>query len=600
MSALPVRSSLRGQLLLVVLGALGPALVFVLWGANRERNRALAASEAEGHRLLSLLSRTQQASLGVTRQLLEGTAGLLEERGGLPDPVHCSSSVARLRRVEPRYASVLIAAVDGRVLCSSPEGFGEVSLADRPYFQKALETGGFAMGAFQIGKLSGKPTVAFAQPVRDPGGRVVSVAVASIDLDWLAEALEQAPPPPGTTLCFLDRNGTILAQHPDGTWPPGSTFALAPRLLELSERRRAAEGPPGTAGVKVWWQVERLAGDAGSTAGYLAMGLPAEILFAGATRALVRQLFALALVAIVALAGVWFFAEALVVNRLEKLAAAARRLGEGDLSARSALPKGGGEMGALARTFDGMAESLERRAVERERAEAELRRSENALRALTERLDGIREEEGTRIARELHDEVGQALTGLKLDLAALKRALPEESGTEAADRIAGMASLADATIERVRRISGELRPQLLDQLGLVSAVEAYLERFGARTRVTTRLEAALDEEGLDRRRASALFRILQEALTNVARHAAASSVTVRLAADGGDVVLTVADDGRGLSASAGPALGILGMQERARAAGGRVTVEGAPGRGTVVTARLSGAAGPASPRTGPA
>ncbi|HUM03273.1 MAG TPA: histidine kinase, partial [Thermoanaerobaculia bacterium] len=277
-----------------------------------------------------------------------------------------------------------------------------------------------------------------------------------------------------------------------------------------------------------------------------------------------------------------------------------RRLGEGDLSARSALPRGGGEIGRLAEAFDDMAGRLARRASERDRAEVELRRTSDELRALAERLDDVREEEGTRIARELHDEVGQALTGLKLDLAALKRALPEETGAGAADRIAGMASLADATIERVRRISGELRPQLLDQLGLVPAVEAYLERFGARTGVTTRLEAALDGEGLDQRRASALFRILQEALTNVVRHAAASSVTVRLAADGGDVVLTVADDGRGLPSSSGPALGIRGMQERARAAGGRVTVEGAPGRGTVVVARLSGAAGPASPRTEPA
>jgi signal transduction histidine kinase len=587
------RASLRGQLLFVVLAALGPALVFVLWGANREQARALRAAEAADDHYLSVVARALEASLDATRGLLEGTASLLEERDGRPDPARCGPGLERLRRVEPRYASVLVALADGRVVCSSPGGAGEVSLADRPYFKAALETDAPAMGEFQIGRLSGKPAVALAQPVRGPSGATVAVAVASIDLAWLSEALGKIPAPAGSRVLVLDRAGTVLASQPAEGSAAGSPFPFASRLGEIADAKHAVRGAADAASSAHYWQAARLV-RAGATLGFVALGVPEETLFGEAGRALTRQLLALGLVAAVALAAVWFFAQALLVSRIERLAGAAHRLGEGDLSARSALPAGGGELATLSRAFDGMADSLERRAEERLRAEAELRRSEDALRALTERLDGIREEEGTRIARELHDEVGQALTGLKLDLAALRRSLPEADAATL-ERIAGMSALADATIERVRRISGELRPLLLDQLGLLPAVEAYLERFGERTGVRTRLEAALDEEALDRRRASALFRILQEALTNVARHAAAAGVTVRLAAEGDDVVLTVSDDGRGFAAPAGPGLGLLGMRERARAAGGRVTVEGAPGRGTVVTARLPRAAGPAPP-----
>jgi signal transduction histidine kinase len=581
------RSSLRGQLAAVVAAALAPALVFVLWGANRERNRALGAAEAEGNRSLSLVARGLEASLDVTRHLLEGTAGLLEERGGRPDPSRCAPSLERLRRIEPRYASVLIALPDGTVVCSSPAGTEEVNLADRPYFGKALETNAFAMGEFQVGKLSEKPVVAFAQPVRDAKGGIASVAIASIDLDWLGGILGRLPAAPGIRLLLLDRAGTILARHPADGPAAGTPFPFASRLGKIADSTHAARGAADASGTVLFWEATRLARD-GGTLGYLALGMPEEILFGAADRALSRQLLALGLVAVVALLGVWFFAQALLVSRLETLSEAARRLGEGDLSARSALPRGGGEIGMLSRAFDEMAGGLSRREAERDRAEADLKRTSDALRALTERLDGVREEEGTRIARELHDEVGQALTGLKLDLAGLRRTLPEAARTAAEPRIAEMASLADATIERVRRISGELRPQLLDQLGLVPAVEAYLERFAGRSGVRTRLEASLDDTALDRRRATALFRILQEALTNVARHADARLVTVRLAPEGGEVVLTVQDDGKGIAEPPGLSLGFLGMQERARAAGGRMTMDGAPGKGTTVTVRLPG------------
>ncbi|HUM02009.1 MAG TPA: cache domain-containing protein, partial [Thermoanaerobaculia bacterium] len=318
------RSSLRGQLLAVVLGALAPALVFVLRGANRERNRALRAAEAEGERFLSVVAGALEASLDATRRLLEGTAGLLEERDGLPDPVRCGPSLERLRRVEPRYASVLVALPGGRVVCSSPGGTAEVSLADRAYFRKALETNAPAMGEFQIGRLSGKPAVAFAQPVRGPSGETVAVAVASIDLAWLSGALRKIPAPPGSRVLLLDRAGVVLASHPAEGSGAGSPFPFASRLDEIAGSTQAVRGTADASAPPLLWQATRLVRDGGTLA-YVALSVPEEALFGAADRALTRQLLALGLVAAVALAGVWFFARALIVSRLEALAAASRR-----------------------------------------------------------------------------------------------------------------------------------------------------------------------------------------------------------------------------------------------------------------------------------
>ncbi len=297
----------------------------------------------------------------------------------------------------------------------------------------------------------------------------------------------------------------------------------------------------------------------------------------------------LGLVAVVALAGVWFLGDVLMLSRMKRLVSAARRLGSGDLSARSGLPREHGELGELAAALDEMAAGLESNEAERNRAAEELRRSNERLRALTGRLETLREEESIRIAREIHDELGQSLTALKMDLGALERALPDGARAAASERIRGMGALVDGTVETVRKISGELRPHLLDPLGLVAALEFALERFGERTGVQTRLDAAAGDEGLDARRATALFRIFQEALTNVARHAGAKRVTVTLDAEERDLVLRVSDDGKGVAAAdleAPSALGVLGMQERARAVGGSVVVEGAPGRGAQVVARV--------------
>ncbi len=215
---------------------------------------------------------------------------------------------------------------------------------------------------------------------------------------------------------------------------------------------------------------------------------------------------------------------------------------------------------------------------------SERKRTEAQLRALAARLEAIREEERTRIAREIHDEVGQALTALKMDLAWLGKKVPPR-GTSVKKKLLGMEGVIDATMDALHRILAELRPGVLDDLGLPAAIRWLAEEFKRRTEIACTVQMTGGEPGLDSGQATAVFRILQEALTNVARHAQAHRVEIRLHFLPTAFELVVTDDGRGITPEeleATGTLGILGMRERAITWHGRVTVHGERGHGTTV------------------
>ena len=227
---------------------------------------------------------------------------------------------------------------------------------------------------------------------------------------------------------------------------------------------------------------------------------------------------------------------------------------------------------------------------ERRQAEEALRASREQLRALAERLQAVREEERTQIAREIHDELGGALTGLKIDFSFLTRAaLKIENETVRTSFIASTDSMIksiDATIQTVRRIAMELRPGILDDLGLVAALEWQLKDFEKRTGIRSEFLPPGEDISLDADLSTALFRIFQEALTNVARHSGATEVHVRLHVEAGSTTLEVEDNGKGIKnekSLSSKSLGLLGMRERAQMFGGRITVTGTPGTGTTVT-----------------
>jgi len=230
---------------------------------------------------------------------------------------------------------------------------------------------------------------------------------------------------------------------------------------------------------------------------------------------------------------------------------------------------------------------IQRDITKRRQEENEILRSRQDLRDLTARLQLVREEERTHIAREVHDELGQTLTGLKIDIAWLKSRLTDRPAL--ADRVQSVIIRIDGAMNTVRRIATDLRPSVLDDLGLVAAVEWQAQEFERSTGITAELDIQAVPSELSDLCASTVFRILQEALTNVARHAQATRVHVRLGVTAGVLTLEVKDNGRGISEAemaSRRSLGLVGIRERAIACGGELTINGAPSLGTTVSVTI--------------
>jgi PAS domain S-box-containing protein len=238
---------------------------------------------------------------------------------------------------------------------------------------------------------------------------------------------------------------------------------------------------------------------------------------------------------------------------------------------------------------------------ERKRADAELRSSRQTLREFSARLQAVREEEKHRISGEIHDELGQILTGLKLDLSWLRTKLRrartsnsiqyyQQSYDPIMEKLQSMILLTNRTIQTVRRIARELRPTILDHLGLLETMEWQAHEFETHTMIRCKVSSNFQDTGLlDQGQATAAFRIFQEALTNVARHAQATKVHVSLMCSDDVLILKVEDNGRGINPSeiyGAPSLGLLGMRERAMFLGGDLAIVGTPQKGTSVTVRI--------------
>lgn len=309
--------------------------------------------------------------------------------------------------------------------------------------------------------------------------------------------------------------------------------------------------------------------------------IPKNDLFAAADRALARNLTWLGTAVAVAMGIGWIGSRVLVLQPVQAVVKSSTRLAEGDLTARTGLSYGSDELGALTRAFDRMAHALQQREEERQKAN-------HKLQVLSRRLVEVQEGERRHIARELHDEIGQALTAADLNL----RASIEANGsTPLLPRLTASSEMIRSVLEKVQDMSLNLRPSMLDDLGLESAVRWYTTRQAE----LARLEAEFVSDPLDRRLDPVIetecFRIAQEALTNVVRHARATSVRVRLAAQDGCLCLSVKDDGIGFDVSAlreqavrGKSLGLLSMEERAALAGGGLELRSAPEMGTEVRA----------------
>ena len=232
--------------------------------------------------------------------------------------------------------------------------------------------------------------------------------------------------------------------------------------------------------------------------------------------------------------------------------------------------------------------SIARDITERKQAEEKLKRTSKLLRELATHLQSIREEERTMIAQEIHDELGQVLTALKIHVSLLANKLNKDQ-EPLKQKINSLSEMIDSSVESVQKISAKLRPGILDELGLIAAIEWQTEEFEKLTNINCSLVLPKEELILEKDKSTAIFRIFQEALTNIARHSQATQVQISLMNYKSNISLEIRDDGKGITQEQikdFKSLGIHGMEERAMVFGGQVSIEGISGKGTAVKVEI--------------
>lgn len=385
-------SSLRVRLIVLVLLSALPALGLALYTGLEQRRQAASAAQESALRLARLTANTQETLVDNTRPLLSTLAKLPEVYPG--DPQTCARTLSDLTVTYPNYSSFSVVGVDGKVLCSSILETSVAGLTELPTFQRVLETHDFVVGDYTFSPLSERPFISFGYPVRSSAGEVEAVILALLSLDWMNQMAPRLGLPEQAALLMTDGSGTILARYPDPDQWIGQTLPEMPLIREIlgSGQEDLAE-TRGLDGINRLYAFTRLAGATESA--YVSIGIPTTAAYAQADRELMRNLSALGFVTLLALILAWFTSDLFILRQIRALLGATTRLSAGDLSARSGLSYGTGELPQLARAFDEMANNLEKR-------ELEVRTAEAKYRSLVEQIPAVTYTSGVDGARGIH------------------------------------------------------------------------------------------------------------------------------------------------------------------------------------------------------
>jgi signal transduction histidine kinase len=569
--------------------ALLPVFALLVFNASESRRRAVGDAQDNALRLTELAVSNQS-------QLIDGARDILITLAQIPaiqsrDRAACLFFLSNVLMQHPLYANFGATDGAGNVFCMTLPQRLPVSIAEQDYFRQAMTSRDFSISQYQISPTNAQAIITLAYPVLDAEGQPQGIVFANLDLRWLAPFMNASPLPQGSTLRVIDPQGVILASYPDGDIEIGQTMREAPMAHSVIQEGTGLTQDQDSSGVHRLYVYTPLRAGADSSV-HIVIGIPTKEVLADSNRVLLQNLIALVLGTTLALGIAWVGMPFFFLHQVNSLVHVTQRLSSGDLGARTGWSSTQGELGLLAHAFDEMAATLERREREQEAAQAQIRKQDSMRANLLHQLMRAQEDERKRISRELHDETSQGLSALLLGLDTISIAARADVG-----RIEGhvqhLKAIADDTLGNIHRLIADLRPSLLDDIGLVAALEWYgeqrLKPFGLTFHL---LERNLPER-LPAPVEAAVFRMVQEGLTNIVRHASASLVTVRLLQDLDDLTIEIRDDGVGFDPqlfdttdSDGRGLGLRGMRERASILGGSLQIESAPGRGTTVRIRI--------------
>jgi PAS domain S-box-containing protein len=404
-------ASLRTRLILIVVLAIVPALLLALGTGLRQRAMLVDHATGIASRLASDVAEDEWLHIMNARLLLASLANnpvILN-----PEPAVCDGLLTRIVATDSSYTNLAVVTPTGELACTAIPGGGRTGANARPYFQRAVAAGQFALAEHGVGGLSGKVNLPTGYPVYDASGSLRLVLHAGIDLSWIGQLAKEVKLPPGSHAALIMRDGTVLDRFPDGpAWRGTAINADSPLAVRIQAGEQHGIGTMvDIDGVPTIYAFRALGGDEDSygqddedeedaapptealsadasgqdpSTAYIVVTVPTSAAMAEADRSMQQNLLALAVVALLAIAAAWFGGDAFLLRRVRSLVATAERLAEGDLGARAKQVGDSGELGRLADAFDRMAESLQRRNLEREDASLALAASEARYRAIVE------------------------------------------------------------------------------------------------------------------------------------------------------------------------------------------------------------------------
>jgi signal transduction histidine kinase len=552
LSGLSIRWWLGGLVAAVAVPLLLMAVLLYASQERRERRDAQQTALRIAKATAARLTRLNAESVALAGRMAA-------QLGAHPADARSCESLFAIVDLFPRYADLFLFDSQGRLVCSAAPRSADRKRSDvaRQWAESQLRAGRLPAHTPQILPIETEYVSLIAAPI-------AGATSGTLVLLELPELLGSEPLPPGAILTILDRDGKVIARSTDARRWSGQNVRTRVTQIAMREKEGVTEGT-GIDGVARQYGFTFLP-DSGW---YIYVGVPTAAVMAPVRQSFIRAVAGGSAIVLIMLVIAATLSRA-IQRPVRALARATESLAQGGYG-KVAAARAPLEIVRLADSFN---EMVDRREL-----------SERKMKALSERLLLVQEEERTRIARELHDDLGQSLTALKMDVLGLLESHPATEQSPIRNRIIGN---VEAMVTAVQRISSELRPSVLDDLGLIAAIEAEAQLFEERTGIECALSLQLSAP-IDGARTTAIYRIAQEAFTNVARHSNAARVELRLRDTARELLLEITDDGRGVTAAeiGDPlSLGLIGIRERAALIGGTAQFDGVAGRGTIVSVRI--------------
>lgn len=706
--------SLQFRILVITVVSIIPFIVFSVYDAEQDRERDIANLKNEALELVNFTLIEESQTIDGTRQLLVSLVNLPAEY--LTDPVRCKKYLTILLSKYQRYLNLGIVDDKGILFASAQPVEKRIDYSKNKFFIEAMQQKGFSVGEYAVDPISNKRIINLGYPLLDEKQNVKAIVFASLGASYLEDYEKNLEKMFQKERIFIkiDSEGDVLISNIKSDELTKSI--ITPSFLNgILKQETGMFETESSNNQKYLFVFASTKSNLFQKTVRLFVGVNKEEFFSDVNKRLYRNLFMIAFLFILILAGVLILSDNYILKLVRKLIKATKEMAMGNLQVRSRVNYDSGELGQLAMTFDRMAESLEEQNKAREKSEESLRESEeryrllfensldailltepggniysanpaackmfqkteeeicrlgraglvnisdprltilleerkhtgktmgeitmrrkdgtifqvelsssifndshgqsrtamiirditmrklaeeklisheNELKLLSSELINTQEKEKKALATELHDEIGQALTAMKINLSSVMKNIPKIQGNPDYERLIETDDLLETILSRVHEISLDLRPVMLDVLGFLSTIKSYGKQFSKRTGIEVHIENKNNAKP-DTGQEIHLFRIVQESLTNTAKHAEAQNINIQMESKNKWFYLIIEDDGKGFDiAESGKSLGnlsgigLIGINERVISMQGEINITSSPPKGTKIEIKV--------------